>query len=301
MINTPILIIDDSPNDGEFAEIILREYGFDGIISATKLSDAIQILKADDTIKRVVLDLGGLVRGSDNPLAALNVLEAEGFPDLQIVVLTGNKNPALIQEIGKRGYQCLTKENALDLVQKSSALPDAIANLQASCVNLRENIHVNELFARVSRVENQIDGILLLSGSGNLQSVINDVKFIESQLNLLYELRDKVTEFRVERENKEEEFSEFQLEFKVLSTEKNIELLTLLSKAIWLLRINQKFCNLVVFMSTEINKMILENLKLILLGAITAIIVTSPLWNNWVNEWPRIENKIRIAIKQILN
>lgn len=300
MTDAPILIIDDSANDGEFAEIILRESGFGGVLSTTKLSDAIEILKSNNTIKQVVLDLGGLVRTSDNPLAALNALEAEGFPDLQIVVLTGNKNPALVREIEKRGYQCLIKESALDLVQKSSALPDAIANLQSTtCVNLRENIHVNELFARVSRLENQIDGILLHSGTNNLQSLAHDIKFIESQLSLLYDLRDRIAEFRADREVRNEEFNEFQVEFKIISTEKNIELLVLLNKAVWLLKLNQKFCDLAAFISNEIYKTIFDNLKLILLGAITAIVATSPLWNNWVNELPKIQNKIKIAIEYL--
>lgn len=299
MTNAPILIVDDSTNDGEFAEIILRESGFNGVFSTTKLFDAIEILKADSSIKRVVLDLGGLVRQSDNPLAALDALEAEGFSDLQIVVLTGNKNPALIQEIEKRGYQCLIKEKALDLVQKSSALPDAISNLRPAYPNLREDIHVNELFARVSRLEGQIDGILLHSG-GNLQALSHDVKFIESQLNLLYDLRDRIAEFKIDREARSEEFDEFQLEFKTVSTSKNIELLILLDKAVWLLRLNQKFCDLIVFTFDLIKGIIFDNLKLIILGAITAIVVTSPLWNNWVNEWPRIQNKFRIAIEYLL-
>lgn len=298
MRTAPILIIDDSPNDGEFAEIILREAGFEGVISTTKLSSAIEILKADNNIKRVVLDLGGLVRESDNPLAALNALEAEGFPDLQIVVLTGNKNPALIREIEKRGYQCLTKENALDLDRKSSVLPDAIANLHPNCTNLRENIHVNELFVRVSRLEGQIDGILLHSG-GNLKALAHDVRFIESQLNLLYDLRDQIAVFKIDREARSEEFNEFQLEFKTISTDKNIELLILLDKAVWLLKLNQKFCDLIVLTSNLIKGIIFDNLKLILFGAVTAIVVTTPWWNIYINELPRIQNKIRIAIEQL--
>jgi CheY-like chemotaxis protein len=299
MTNAPILIIDDSPNDGEFAEIILRESGFEGVTSTTKLSDAIEILKADDTIKRVVLDLGGLVRKSDNPLAALDALEAEGFPDLQIVVLTGNKNPALVREIEQRGYQCLTKENALDLVERSSVLPDAIANLESSNLNLRRNIHVNELFARLSRVENQIDGILLMSGASNLQSLATDVKAIESQLNLLYELKERITEIEGSYKSIDIKFSEFQLEFKILNTEKNIKLLTLLSKAIWLLKLNQKFCNLCVFIFSEIYKMVFDNLKIIFVTGVTSIVVTSSLWNKWTNKLPEIQNKIRVGIEQI--
>jgi CheY-like chemotaxis protein len=296
----PILIIDDSPNDGEFAEIILRESGFDGVTSTTRLSDAIEILKADNTIKRVVLDLGGLVRKSDNPLAALNALEAEGFPDLQIVVLTGNKNPALVREIEKRGYQCLTKENALDLVEKSSALPDAIAKLESSNLNLRQNIHVNELFARVKRLETQIDGILLLSGTSNLQSLAIDVKAIESQLNLLYELKDRIAEFERSDQILRETIGEFRLEIKVINTEKNIELLKLLSKAIWLLKLNQKFCNLCVFVFTEMYKMVFENIKIILLGCATTIVVTSSFWHKLTDNLPEIQEKIKTTIENLL-
>jgi CheY-like chemotaxis protein len=299
MTNAPILIIDDSPNDGEFAEIILRESGFEGVTSTTKLSDAIEILKADNTIKRVVLDLGGLVRKSDNPLAALDALEAEGFPDLQIVVLTGNKNPALVQEIKQRGYQCLTKENALDLVQKSSALPDAIANLESNNLNLRQNIYVNELFARLGRVEKQLDGILLMSGASNLQALATDIKAIESQLNLLYELKEQITEIEKNYKTIDIKFSEFQLEFKIISTEKNIKLLNLLSKAIWLLKLNQKFCNLCVFIFSEIYKMVFDNLKMIFVTFITTIVVTSSLWSKWTSKLPEIQNKIRVVIEQL--
>jgi CheY-like chemotaxis protein len=299
MTNAPILIIDDSPNDGEFAEIILRESGFEGVTSTTKLSDAIEMLKADDTIKRVVLDLGGLVRKSDNPLAALDALEAEGFPDLQIVVLTGNKNPALVREIQQRGYQCLTKENALDLVERSSVLPDAITNLESNNLNLRQNVYVNELFARLNRVEKQIDGILLLSGASNLQALATDVKAIESQLNLLYEARERITDIENNYKVLDIRFSEFQLEFKIINTEKNIKLLNLLSKAIWLLRLNQKFCNLCIFVFSEIYKMIFDNLKMIFVTFVTTIVVTSSLWNKWTNQLPEIQNKIRVAIEQL--
>jgi CheY-like chemotaxis protein len=300
MTNAPILIIDDSLDDGEFAEIILRESGFEGVTSTTKLSDAIEMLKADNTIKRVVLDLGGLATKSDNPLAALDALEAEGFPELQIVVLTGNKNPALVREIEGRGYQCLTKENALDLVQPSSALPDAIANLKSNGLNLRQNVYVNELFARLERVEKQIDGILLMSGASNLQSLATDVKAIESQLYLLYENKERIAEIENNYKILDVRFSEFQLEFKIINTEKNIKLLTLLSKAIWLLKLNQKFCNLCIFIFTEIYKMIFDNLKMIFVTFFTTIIVTSSLWNKWTNQLPEIQNKIRVAIEQLL-
>ncbi|MGL5876767.1 MAG: hypothetical protein ACRC2V_03125 [Xenococcaceae cyanobacterium] len=297
--DTPVLIIDDSFNDGEFAEIVLRESGFE-VSSVTKLSDAIDILKGSN-IKRVVLDLGGLVKNSDNPLAALNALEEEGLEDLQIVVLTGNKNPSLVREIEKRGYQCVLKDAALDLERKSDVLPNAIANLSSShSHDLRSNVHVNELFARISRIENQLDGLLLSLGNSNLQSLHHELKFVESQVNSLQETKDRVAEIKIDCRSLEEQFAILKSEVKLLNTDKNTELLLLLSKSTWILRINRRLSNICVLISTEINKWFVDNLKLILLGAVATLLTTSPLWNTWINELPRIQNKIRVAIEHLL-
>jgi CheY-like chemotaxis protein len=156
--NQPTLIVDDSSEDCEVAELILNEAGLTNVSHTDNIENAIQILQKNNDIKQVILDLGGVVKKGKNahPLAAIEALEKANIPDLQVIILSGNKNPEIERQIQQKGYQYLLKDTALNLSENSRLLPEAIARLSTSSTDLEQSIYIRELLLRVNLAEQKI-------------------------------------------------------------------------------------------------------------------------------------------------
>jgi CheY-like chemotaxis protein len=311
--NEPILIIDDSLNDAEFAKIILKESGEENIIHATSLGDAVTLLKRGD-IKRVVLDLGGLVKGSSNPMATLDALEKEGIRDLQVVVLTGNKNPTVREEVEKRGYQCLTKDRALDLVESSTMLPDAIARLPPSYhADLKQDIYIKELFlinqsleSRIKRLESQFDQ-LLLSRTHNSGSdeVLLKMQYLETKITHIELMRNHIGEVSI----KQDFFQQQITEIKSSSSNHIVTIETLLKDVKhlmglaeehkWLIIFSRYIKKVILFFAQKIKELVLKYIGVLITGFLLTALASASIWFPALKENPRLQQFVKWAIENV--
>lgn len=308
--NEPVLIIDDSIDDAGFAKIILKESGLNNVVHATNLNDAIDMLKTKD-IRRVVLDLGGIVRGSSNPMATLDALEQEGIRDLQVVVLTGNKNPAIKEQVENRGYQCLTKDSALDLVENSTLLPEAIARLPASYhhADLKQDIFIQELFMKnkaleekVLRLESLVDKLLLAKGDTNgMQEMALSFKFLDTRVTHIEVLRNQFGEISVRQDFLQQQLSETK------NTSATIELLTkdikhltsLAEESQWIINISRQARKISLVIIEKAKEIVFKYIKIVLVGVLTTLLMSAPAWFPVVKKMPDLQKALKWAIENL--
>jgi CheY-like chemotaxis protein len=312
----PVLIIDDSIDDADFASIILREAGVNNIIHATNLSDAVNLLKNGD-IKRVVLDLGGIVKGSNNPMATLDALEEEGIKDLQVIVLTGNKNPAIRQQVESRGYQCLTKDSALDIVESSTLLPEAIARLQPSYhhADLEQNMLLRELFVkyevmegRVVRIELQIDRVLLALAQTDTTGVPEmklNFRYLDTRVTHIEVLRNQFGEVSVRQDFFQQQLAEIKTNStnyttnlqSVLEDVKHLK--SLAEENQWLITSSRHVKNIGLFLLSKVREGVIKYIKLIVITVLAGVLASSPAWFPIIKQMPDLQRMLKWAIENI--
>ncbi|NJK76388.1 MAG: hypothetical protein HC942_23320 [Microcoleus sp. SU_5_6] len=265
-----------------------------------------EILKSNGIRRcRIVLDLGGTAGDPDNPLAAIDAIEkSEDLDDARILVLTGNKNPKTIEEVEARGYKCLMKSQALDLVDRSDELPKALSTLTGT--DLRRNIHIHELFIRVERVEDQIDAIFLTPSSTAVRDLARDVQFIEARILGFESNNNRLSELTVRQESSTEDLRNIQLKIEKIEQEcaqileSQSKITSAISGGLWLFAANRKSQEVLKFIAFEGRKWAIDNVKLIVIINVTALLVSSPLWVSTLDKIPAWTNKVRGAIEHLL-
>lgn len=319
--NEPVLIIDDSLNDADFARIILKESGFDNVFHATNLNDAVEMLKTNE-IRRVVLDLGGIVKGSSNPMATLDSLEKEGISDLQVVVLTGNKNPVIKEQVEQRGYQCLTKDSALDLVENSTLLPEALTKLLPSYVHadLNQDILIRELFLkkqvledRVIRLESLIDQLLLAKmdnsgiqeNSNKIQEILLSFRFLDTRVTHMEVLRNQFSEVSIRQDYFQQQVAEIKTHSThsistIDSLVKEVkDLTTLAEENEWLITFIRHGRKIVLFFIGKAKEVVFKYMKMALVCLLTSLVASSPAWFPIVKKMPELQKVFKWAIENL--
>jgi DNA-binding NarL/FixJ family response regulator len=114
-----ILIVDDHPLIREGLANVLRELDTDlTVLEAENGADALAILARESAISLVLLDL--ILPGTDD----LNLLSQirEHWPEVPVVVLSGNDNPQIVRQSIDRG--------AMGFITKRSATPVLVSALR---------------------------------------------------------------------------------------------------------------------------------------------------------------------------
>lgn len=150
--NKTVVIIDDSEDDLLFAEYLLNKGGYGQVIKTYSLAEGINAVK-EYNAQVVMLDLMGLPDISDvNPTSAYRMLKEE-CPNVNIIVLSGNHNPEIKQEVKAGGAIFLSKQEALRVTDSDAEMGSLARTLSETFPSKLLESRIIYLETHIARLE----------------------------------------------------------------------------------------------------------------------------------------------------